>query len=62
MVPTRRGARELEARRAARSVSKEGGSRGAARDITVELLVPASRPQSDDTVEQQNGNGAAEVR
>jgi hypothetical protein len=28
MAPTRRVARELEARRAARGVSKEGGSRG----------------------------------
>jgi hypothetical protein len=42
MVPTRRGAREMEARRAARGVSKEGGSKGAARDLVAGCLVPAS--------------------
>jgi hypothetical protein len=35
---TRRVARELEARRAAHGVSKEGGSRGIARGIVTELL------------------------
>jgi hypothetical protein len=38
MAPTWCGARELEARRAAHGVSKEGGSRGAARGLVVGCL------------------------
>jgi hypothetical protein len=48
MVPTWRGARQLEARRSARSVSKGGGSRGAARGVVVGCLAPASRWCSGD--------------
>jgi hypothetical protein len=62
MVPTRRGPSELAARRAACGVSKEGGSRGAARDIAVELLAWASQPQSDGTAEQRKDDDTVEVR
>jgi hypothetical protein len=34
----------------------------ATRGLIVELLVPASRPCSDGTTEQRNGNSAMEVR
>jgi hypothetical protein len=62
MVPTQLRARVLEARQAACSVSKEGGSRGTAPDIAVVLLAWASRPQRDGTTEQRKGDGAANVR
>jgi hypothetical protein len=47
LVPTRHGARELEARWVARGVSKEGGSRGAAWSIVFELLARHTGWSSD---------------
>jgi hypothetical protein len=42
MAPMRHGARELEARLVAHGVSKEGGSRSAARGLVARCLAPTS--------------------